>query len=36
MDRIEDIGERFRDLVPDLAMSFPFQLDLFQKEVSSS
>lgn len=29
----EKIVENFRDLVPDMALNFPFELDSFQKEV---
>ncbi|KAK6163790.1 hypothetical protein DH2020_000654 [Rehmannia glutinosa] len=28
----EEIAERFHDLVPDMALNFPFELDPFQKE----
>ncbi|KAK9168229.1 hypothetical protein Syun_000369 [Stephania yunnanensis] len=28
----EDIADRFHDLVPDMALDFPFELDTFQKE----
>lgn len=27
------IAERFYELVPDMALDFPFELDAFQKEV---
>ena len=30
----EAIADRFHELVPDLALDFPFELDNFQKEVS--
>lgn len=29
----EVIVERFNDLIPDMALTFPFELDPFQKEV---
>lgn len=29
----EGIAERFHELVPDMALDFPFELDKFQKEV---
>lgn len=29
----EGIAERFYELVPDMALEFPFKLDKFQKEV---
>jgi superfamily II RNA helicase len=29
----EGIAERFYELVPDMALEFPFELDKFQKEV---
>ncbi|KAJ0248350.1 DExH-box ATP-dependent RNA helicase DExH11 [Hirschfeldia incana] len=28
----QDIADRFHELVPDMAMEFPFELDIFQKE----
>ena len=35
MDPVPNIAQRFEELVPDLALSFPFKLDTFQKEVYS-
>lgn len=32
MEPVPNIAERFEELVPDLALSFPFKLDTFQKE----
>lgn len=29
----ERIADRFHELVPDMALDFPFELDAFQKEV---
>lgn len=29
----EGIADRFHELVPDMALDFPFELDTFQKEV---
>lgn len=29
----EDIASHFNDLIPELALEFPFELDAFQKEV---
>lgn len=29
----EGIGHHFHELVPDMALDFPFELDTFQKEV---
>lgn len=31
----EVIANNFYDLVPDMALDFPFELDTFQKEVST-
>jgi hypothetical protein len=33
MEPVPNIAQRFEELVPDLALSFPFKLDAFQKEV---
>lgn len=33
MEGVENIAELFKELVPDLALTFPFELDNFQKEV---
>lgn len=33
MEGVENINERFEELVPDMALTFPFKLDSFQKEV---
>ncbi|KAG6547499.1 hypothetical protein Mapa_010947 [Marchantia paleacea] len=32
MEAIPGVTEKFRELVPDMAMTFPFELDAFQKE----
>ncbi|KAG0598823.1 hypothetical protein M758_12G103200 [Ceratodon purpureus] len=32
MEPVPNIAQRFEELVPDLALSFPFKLDTFQKE----
>lgn len=32
----EGIGHHFHELVPDMALDFPFELDTFQKEVALS
>lgn len=34
MDRIPRLQEQFATLVPEMAHSYPFELDVFQKEVS--
>lgn len=33
MEPVPNIAQRFEELVPDLALTFPFKLDTFQKEV---
>lgn len=33
MEGVEDIASNFLNLVPDMALTFPFELDTFQKEV---
>lgn len=35
MDRIPRLQEQFATLVPEMAHSYPFELDVFQKEVSA-
>jgi antiviral helicase SKI2 len=33
MEGVEGIASNFLNLVPDMALTFPFELDTFQKEV---
>jgi hypothetical protein len=33
LEASEHIADRFHELIPDMALDFPFELDAFQKEV---
>lgn len=33
LEASEEIADRFHELIPDMALEFPFELDAFQKEV---
>lgn len=33
LEASERIADHFHDLIPDMALEFPFELDAFQKEV---